>query len=209
MTSWLRSILILAVLLSTLTISSSTEVAEDVTSHFLLGRKVQVISGTVTEHATAIGEGDVATMEIAAPNNLPTATNFGDIAMMEMTSNNMQANNPPTKSSNEYHGTRGSASARRLDIEDMLTDMTSRDPEQWSAAEWLLMISSSAFLVGLAAACLRYAAVEAEVEVKICFGVYVCTRSAAGAEVTLMRVVIMGLAKVFPPQRVMELGIVL
>mmetsp|Transcript_40603 Transcript_40603/g.73227 ORF Transcript_40603/g.73227 Transcript_40603/m.73227 type:complete len:197 (-) Transcript_40603:259-849(-) len=140
MTSWLRSILILAVLLSTLTISSSTEVAEDVTSHFLLGRKVQVISGTVTEHATAIGEGDVATMEIAAPNNLPTATNFGDIAMMEMTSNNMQANNPPTKSSNEYHGTRGSASARRLDIEDMLTDMTSRDPEQWSAAEWLLMI---------------------------------------------------------------------
>eukprot|EP00585_Thalassiosira_rotula_P003344 CAMPEP_0196142230 /NCGR_PEP_ID=MMETSP0910-20130528/11353_1 /TAXON_ID=49265 /ORGANISM="Thalassiosira rotula, Strain GSO102" /LENGTH=138 /DNA_ID=CAMNT_0041403515 /DNA_START=42 /DNA_END=455 /DNA_ORIENTATION=+ len=134
--SWLHSVLILAVMLSSLAIASAT-VGEDLTSHFLLERKGGVKSGS--EHSAAMGEGDVTTMGMAVPNKIPTTIDYIEVVMMEMNSNDPQTSEPQTKTSIKYHGLRGYSSAQRrrtADVEDLMMDMSTKDPSQWSAAEW-------------------------------------------------------------------------
>mmetsp|Transcript_21392 Transcript_21392/g.46450 ORF Transcript_21392/g.46450 Transcript_21392/m.46450 type:complete len:203 (-) Transcript_21392:182-790(-) len=144
MASWLRSALMLTVLICTLTTSSSAEVGENERTRFIMGRKIEVISGN--ENTDRVGD-VVAIMSemspnVISPNNMPK---------MEVESSiPTEASNLPktTIRSNPYQGTRGgSASVHRKtqDVDEILNDMATRDPSEWSAVEWLIMIGFLSF----------------------------------------------------------------
>ena len=124
MTSWLRSMLMLAVLLITMAVSSSTKIGGDTMQHrFFLDRKIEQVTYAISPtEITAIAQVD------------------------------SQSSVYSDKENEDYHGTRGSmqlSSVQRQrqtqDVEDMLQDMATRDPSEWSPAEWILMILFLAF----------------------------------------------------------------
>ncbi|KAL7547526.1 hypothetical protein ACHAWF_010813 [Thalassiosira exigua] len=126
MSSWLRSAMILAVLLVTLTGCSSVSTGGDVVASSVpLDGKIPTAAG---------GDSiDSNEMEMAL-NNLPDR-------QLE-SSSRVDAVDPSKigiRSDESKPALRGSA-RRRLDLEDMLQEMSTKDPSQWDAAEWLVMI---------------------------------------------------------------------
>lgn len=128
-------------MLSFLAISSSAEVGKHVPSHFVLSPEVGVVSGNGNEHAvSAMEEGEIADKGISTPKKIPTAKDFPDVVVIKVFSNDMQATNAPTKDSKQSLTGFASAHRRAADVEELLMDISTRDPSQWSATEWLLMI---------------------------------------------------------------------
>lgn len=108
--SWLRSLLMIAVLLCTLSLSSSAaKVGEDRTIRFLLDRKIEQVTYAINSPKTLSTVQEVDSSASVVPNS-------------------------------KYHGTRGSVQRQTRDVEDMLQEMTRKDPEEWTAAEWILML---------------------------------------------------------------------
>ena len=171
MPSWLCSSVLVfwAVLLSTSTVSCSPANADAKRSPI----EVVVPSGLIIDQATGRGEGD----EAVAEGGLTTSNVLQKIQQIESTTSSAEANDGnhqttakstthesdnniiPTyaakgSTSQEYHGTRGSSAIRRRhrqtrDVEDMLQDISSKDPEEWTASEWLIMIVFLYFILQL------------------------------------------------------------
>lgn len=142
MIPWLCHVLILAAMMGALTTSSSAAAEHVVTRHQLMGRRATVASG---------GARAAVVVDATPPHALPTFEEFHDVASPETGPYrpNIQSRTPPTKRAHEDPGTRGSVRAARrrtADLDDMLNDMATRDPSQWSAAEWLIMILFISFL---------------------------------------------------------------
>ena len=145
----LTKVLVLAAMMGVLKVSFSAAV-ENAVTHQLMGRRVAVVAGG--EPAAADADVDTTTSISIA---LPTLVDFRDVEVLEHMPN-MLPRTPPTKSLNEYHGARGSgqpAHRRTADLDDMLNNISTLDPSQWSAAEWLVVVLSLAFL-GLFGCCL-------------------------------------------------------
>lgn len=123
---WLRSFLMLAVLLNALT-ASSAGVGGDATSGVLMNHEA-VAKNNVESANNSIG---YLVDHIARDKRHTIAQNNMPKIQLDSTTNLEEATN--------Y--LRGASQHRRTqDIDDMLNDMASRDPSQWSAAEWLVMI---------------------------------------------------------------------
>ena len=148
MVSRLRSLLILwAALFGTLTSASS-----EGESHYVMGRKVEAVSSSTTSELPIVGTAMGDSTATISSELAPTI----DVEGIEIDSSiPLESGSLPTTTqrSNPYQGTRGaettasSASSssstqhrKTQDVEDMLQDMATRDPADWSAAEWLLMI---------------------------------------------------------------------
>ena len=168
MSSWLRSSVFIfwAVLLSTSTVSCSPANADAKST-------IRVHRGLIIDHdASRDYEGDaVADGELTASNVLQkiqqtAEANDGIQTTAKSTTHNSSRRGTRTAeatdniqttakgTSQEYHGTRGSSAIRRRhrqtrDVEDMLQDISSKDPEEWTASEWLIMIVFLYFILQL------------------------------------------------------------
>jgi len=135
LSSCLNCVLILAVLLILSTFTSG--ISADPGAHFLMGRKVTSESGRVSAtNSNSAGVVEMSQRDLSSfqedSSTLPVKANISQ----------------RVQSPNEYHGTRGSSIQRRrtTDVEDILNDMATRDPAEWTAVEWFIMILFLSFI---------------------------------------------------------------
>lgn len=142
MTSWFRSVLAVAVL-STLAFTSSADVGEDERTRFIMGRKVEVISGS---DGVMVGDRRVMISLEMIPTDIQVENSSTEEVSTSSVAENISQRAKEGSHDEQYHGTRGSVQRQTQDIDDILNDMASRDPSEWSAVEWFIMVLFLSFI---------------------------------------------------------------
>ncbi|KAL9179399.1 hypothetical protein ACHAXT_008689 [Thalassiosira profunda] len=133
--SRMRGVLVLLALLSTLA-PSPAAAGNNAEARYLVDGKVERAERAASGFARAIGGGggdnDAAIM--AQKYAIDAAEEAYEYTLLETNTIHEVAGDPDAP-----YQLRGSMH-RRLDLEDMLQEMARKNPEEWEASEWLIMI---------------------------------------------------------------------